>query len=303
MSADLNMEIIVSKGGEEAINAIVKALCKAEGNENGSIPVVNSTIRVDNGAFYNIWGEDYLSPDSTLYEKLAKAAPDAEWHAHSYRLYEGGGEGCEAEDDAYYKDHILKYSMQDSFDSLSFESLCELVLDPWGDVDGNIEDLRCRENQFFLDGRLNNQIVLNKLISDFIEEEGNKVLEEIPDEPIDDVFIISDKKCSDAVKKAKELGIPVLSTADFIAIFVGYNEFEERAEEADEEFDSSVFSEEYINYLTFDAVKLIFSVDEELTEEEFEILRNERNAAEMQLVGDRLGLCDNHKQDYVSIVI
>ena len=112
MSASMNMVIDIFKGGEAAANAIAEALYKAEGKRNKSILVSDSRIEVSNSQFYEIWGEDYLSPTSSLYEGFAKAAPEAEWHAHSYRIFEGGGEGCEAMDDAYYKEHVLKYAVE-----------------------------------------------------------------------------------------------------------------------------------------------------------------------------------------------
>ena len=303
MSASMNMVIDIFKGGEAAANAIAEALYKAEGKRNKSILVSDSRIEVSNSQFYEIWGEDYLSPTSSLYEGFAKAAPEAEWHAHSYRIFEGGGEGCEAMDDAYYKEHVLKYAVEGSFDSLSFDGLSELILDPWGDVENNISDLRDRDKEFFLDGRLKSQIGLNKLITDFIEENGGEVLDEMPEDAEDDVFVISDKKRSDAVKNARELGIPVLTGADFIALFIGYDEFEELAEEADKEFDSSTFSDEYGERLTFDAVKLVFDVSDGLTEEKFEELRERKIDAEFELSGDFLDLIGFCESDYVSIEI
>ena len=294
MSAYLEMTINVTKGGDEAISAIIMAICEQEGCEYSedlrNLLTSGNEITVSNVEFLNIWGDNYLEPDSSLYEAIAKAIPEAEWNANSHRTYEGDGEGCEAEDSASYKDHLLSYSSLSSFDSITFETLCDTMLEPWGDIEENIEELRNRENKFYIDGTLRNQCGITKPIKSWILENNFEILDKLPETAEESVVVISDKKASETARIAKDIGIPVISSADFIVLFVGYYEFEEVTEAAELNFNSSTLYDNYKRHVTFDAVKLAFSVDASLTEIEFEELRKKSDYAEMELQGDALAM-------------
>lgn len=290
MSASMNMDIMIVKGGEEAQEAIEKAICEIEGyNYTNKIGVKTGggiTISLNNAQFNKVFGDDFLNPDASVYLELAKAMPSAEWFAHSYRVYEGGGEGCEAVDDAAFKDGILHYSRLGSFDSLSFDGLCDTMINPYGDIEDNMESLREEENSFYLAGRL--KYGLKKTIEDIADDRGYNLFEDMPEEAEDNFFVICDSRKSGKYEEAKRSGIPVLSSADFIVLFIGCDEYEDWAGDADVEFDSSEFSEDYQNHVTFDAVKLVFNVDDKFEESEFEELRKTPNDGEMVLQDDFL---------------
>ena len=286
MSATIELEIHISKGGEKAAELISETLFKAEDKQAGD-RIWKKTkdgylIEVDNGDFRKIWGEDYLSPDSALYVTLAEAMPEAEWTAHSYRLYEGGGEGCEAVDDAEYKDGILHYSSLPYFDTVSFESLCENMLYPFDVLENKLEKLRSKNNKFYLNGDLEDT---EKIIRCFADDE-DVILAELPDEPAQDVIVISNDNESLAVKKAKSLGMPVISADDYIVLFKGFEDFEDEAEDVGVDYDSSELESNYADNVTYDAVKLVFDMVDGFTEGVFESIRDDNGTMEMQ--GDTL---------------
>lgn len=302
MSADLRMNITVLKGGEEAVKAIVNKLIEIEGKEIsewGRDHMVRGTqIEATNMDFHNIWGDDFLAPDPKVYVELAKAFPSAQWVANSYREYEV--DGSSATDQAAYDGKLLHFEVSPVYDEISFEGLCDYIAS-----DCEPDELREPGKRFYIAGKLSFLDGLNDLMTDAVRYGEHHVVEDMPDVFEENLYVICDDRSHPDAVKAKSLKIPVISSADFVLLFYGAEEFEEVADEIGLEYSPDTFYDtEHMEYLTLDAVKLAYDVQDAVTEDCFEQLREEYMDAEFALIdGIVLTLVDSVENESQTIDI
>ena len=249
MSACCNMTITVN-GSKEEFNNILAKLFEIEKarpaqfsfNPHYPFKITDNEIHCDNGSCRNVWGFNYLDPESDMFLELAKAAPNASFSVTSSRLYEGGGGGCETYLDVEYKNRTLTFKVQPCVDTLSLTDLlsrssAELPDEVFVAISGrlkyhkNVNDLEDYLNIYDIEVMANVSKKTNYLICN------------------------NPNSTSKAVEKAKTLNIPIISEAAAIRLFGDAYDFDEP-----DKLVEDVSYEEFCRY---------YKVDETVTEEVF----------------------------------
>lgn len=139
MSASLEFEFTMTKGSSSDLRAIMDVLIDfgyedIEDDLELDLDEGEDCVIVEENPVYlnpiefpeGLIGDDYLETDSTIYKRLAKAAPMAEWTAGTDRCNEV--DGSESKDKASYAKGVLVYSYIDYFQhEMDYEELCEYV--------------------------------------------------------------------------------------------------------------------------------------------------------------------------------
>lgn len=255
MSASCDMTINFH-GSDEEFEKLLNKMYEIEGTKPGAISIPNwpftvndHTIIAYNGACRNIWGSNYLEPEVDMFLELAKVVPDAEFDVSSYRLYEGGGGGCETYIKVEYKNRRLEFKSQNYVDSMTLFDLCAsmCVTDDYDTLvvvpSGKTKLFESREEQ-----------------QDYLEEYGAEVKGTVNNKT-DFVICNNPDSTAKTVTMAKALGVPVISEMQFVRMFGDIYEFDDPEQMA-----------LIISDLTYEEFCEHFEVDETVTKERFEEL-------------------------------
>jgi hypothetical protein len=210
------------KGNEVEFNLLWELLHKIEGKtistSEGAMPIFKkegNVIETSNAECKNIWGEDFLNPSADIYLLMAKTSPNLEFEISTDRLYEGGGEGCSAEDKVTYKNRKLVYKKSTQTDSLSISELIERMMNDW--------DIKEDEEEFSMivlgDTRIfENRASLEQDIQDFGYCVVNEVEENVRCVVCNNPDALSENE-KEILQKAKEFGIQIISEVEYLMIF------------------------------------------------------------------------------------
>lgn len=253
MSASCELSLIFH-GSDIDFERIIDKIYEIENKsrtENFIFPLIQidgHRISAHNGVCRNIWGSDYLHPDVDMYLEFAKLAPDSAFEVESYRVNEVGGGGAETYLKVSYKDRVLSFEVLSGVDDISFpfivgemySSFCHI--EPTVAISGS--------------SKLFSSVAA---LADYLEEWDCTIAENITPEV--EYLICNDSDSNaDMVKKAKELGITIVSEMKFIRMFADVFDFEDQF--------VTLFSD-----ITFEEFSERFVVDETITPEVLEEMK------------------------------
>ncbi len=253
VSASCDMSISFH-GSDKEFEKLVNFIYQVEGKERNQTQVIpilyinNHEITAYNGSCHNIWGEYYLQPDAELYLQFAKLNPNASFEVHSHRVYEGGGGGCETYVKVFYKDKKLIFRCLANVDDMSFPFI---VSDMYRNL--NVEDITIatsgRSKMF--DSMLD--------MTEYAEDYECNISANVTNKT--NYLICNNPEVETSkIKKAKELGIPIISEMKFIRMFGDIFDFEDNFE--------TLFSD-----ITYEEFCECFNIDKTITPELLEELK------------------------------
>lgn len=271
-------------GSDENFEKIIDKLYEIEGvsrQEFRTFPLLtinNHQIIAYNGSCHNIWGEYYLQPDADLYLELAKLVPNDSFEVNSYRIYEGGGGGCETFLKVIYEDRKLTFKLLDCVDDISFPFI---VNEMYAEYCGH--DIRVA-----ISGKSKIFDSVEEL-TDYIEDWDGIVTTTVTNKT--EYLICNNLNSNTAkVRKAKELGIPIISEMKFIRMFCDVLDFEY---EQLTKVLSDITYEEFCERLT---------VDDTITPEVFgKILQNPDEEGMILTTNGEVSLVGNWKEDIYTL--
>ena len=262
MSASCDMTIHF-KGSEEDFQAIIKFLKDKENvNENNIFLKSNKyyPFRVDedkkiieayNGSCRNIWGYDFLDPDSDMFVALATIVPNSEFSVESYRVYEVGGGGCETFLNVLYKDHLLTFKSLPHVDTL-----CALELYSFAQTENiNLEDV-----SLAFAGKTK-IVPTQEELQEYFMDYGIDIVSPNKFNKNTSYLVCNNPNAKiKIVQKAKELNIPIISEAKAIRMFGDAFDFQDEREILFADF-------------TYEELCSIFDVDDSITIDYIETMK------------------------------
>ena len=258
------------KGTEEQFKPLWELLHKIEGTDTSAsddiLPLYKregNKVSTTNAEAQEIWGYDFLEPTVDLYLLMARVAKDLEFSSYSDRLYEGGGEGCSACDEVSYKNGTLVFRNQSRIDVLCIDDFLNRMLE-YG-IEKDYEE----GHVFAVVGEM--YTAPADFVKQYIIDTENEVSEELT-EDVEYLIINEKEKYKDVIKKAKKLGIKIISELEFIAEFTESYVFEEELEIPVCE------NENVIRNLKMEDMKRCYKFAKDITEEDFEHFKNGRYA-------------------------
>ena len=274
-------EFVLKFNGSDAdFEKLVDKLYEIEGQPHTAnsifkpFSIHEHTITAFNGFCHNIWGDYYLQPDADLYLELAKVVPDASFEVDSYRLYEGGGGGCETFLNVFYKDRKLTFKVLECVDDVSFPFIVNEMYAEYCGYDVNVA----------ISGKSKLFDSIEEL-TDYIESWDGIVTPTVTKKT--EYLICNNPNINTAkVRKAKALGIPIISEMKFVRMFADVLDFED---------DKLV---KVLSDITYEEFCERLTVDDTITSEVFsKMLQNPEDEGMILSTDGEVSLVGNWKEE------
>jgi hypothetical protein len=268
-------------GTDDDFEKIINKIYEIEGKsrtENLILPLIQINghkITAYNGMCHNIWGNNYLYPDVDMYMEFAKLVPDAAFDIDSYRVNEVGGGGAETYLKVSYKNRILNFDILSGVDDMSFPFI---VAEMYAEYCGHEVHVATAGKSKLFDSILD--------LEEYIEDWDGIVSPNVTKKT--EYLICNNPEMNTVkVRKAKELGIPIISEMKFIRMFTDVFDFEDDFE--------TLFSD-----ITYEEFCERLSVDETITPEVLEEMKEFPDVNGMIITPDgEVSLIGNwHKTSY-----
>lgn len=217
-SCEFNLKF---QGTNDDFERLVDKLYEIEGKSRNNnlifqlFTIKGHEITAFNGSCHKIWGDYYLQPDADMYLELAKIVPNSVFEVDSYRLYEGGGGGCETFLKVIYKDKKLTFKCLPMVDDMSLPFIVNEMYAEYCGYDINVA----------ISGKSKLFDSVEEL-TEYIESWDGVVSPSVTKKT---EYLICNNPASNTKKvlKAKELGIPIISEMKFVRMFTDVLDFED----------------------------------------------------------------------------